>query len=319
MSLATSPIFDFRTAAATSPAPASSTSPAAPQPATSYVLWNAPDGHVMLWAVNDGTGAVTRFTYGPFADDNSGKTIWRATAVSIGGYGPIHILWTNPNGRTILWDVSPFTGRYTVVGNYDGFSDDGTGRTVWKAVALATGPDNQNHVLFNNADGHTLIWNLDNNDDQPVGSGAPSTASPNTSSTFSTYGVFSDDGTANTLWTARAISVGPDNVPHLLWNNPDGRTILWNVNRDGSFGIVSNTAPVQDPAGQVGFTAVALATTLDNQSHLAWDNPNGETLFQELNQDSTVSNLFFPAFMDDGTTNTLWKVTALSAAPYNND
>ena len=316
VSLATSPVFNFVRGEAR---PRVVNNSGGATPATSYVLWNAPDGRAMLWAVNDANGAVTRFTYGPFADGGSGNTVWQATAVSVGGDGTVHVLWDNPNGRTILWDVNPAdgsrnAGAFTVRMNYGGFSDDGTANTVWKAVALASGPDGLNHILFNNADNHTLLWNLDNGDDQPVGSGNPATASQTTSSTFSTYGTFSDDGSGSTIWKARALSVGPDNVPHLLWNNPDGRTIFWRINRDGSFGIVDNFGPAVDGAGAGGFTAVGLATSADNQSHLGWDNANGETLFREVNQDGTFADVFFPPFMDDGTTGTLWHVSAVSAA-----
>ena len=190
-------------------------------------------------------------------------------------------------------DVTGQTGttRSPCRGSYGGFSDDGTAGTVWKGVSLTSGSDGLNHILFNSADGRTLLWNLDSANDQPAGSGNPSTASSsgsNTSTAYS-YGVFSDDGTASTLWHAQAVSVGQDNLPRILWNNPDGRTILWNVNSDGTFVITGNYDPLLDPAGQGGFTAVALATGFDNRSHFAWDNPNGETYLWNLLNDGGPS------------------------------
>ena len=49
-----------------------------------------------------------------------------------------------------------------------------------------------------------------------------------------TYGPIADDGSGNTGWAAIALSTGPDEVSHLLWTNPDGRTCLWSVQADGS-------------------------------------------------------------------------------------
>ena len=287
----------------------------------SHVLWSTPGGRAALRDVHpDGTHTDTY--YGPFSDDGTSATIWQPVAVSTGGDNVTHVLWDNPNGRTILWDVNLFTGAYIVVGSYGGFSDDGTANTVWKAVALATGPDGLSHILWTNADGNTLLWNLDSNDDQPVGSGSPATASQSQTdtSTSSTYPLQSDDGSGNTIWSARALSVGEDNLPRILWNNPDGRTILWNVNPDGSFAIVGNYSPLVDPVGRGGFTAVALATGADNRSHFAWDNPDGETFLWNLLNDGgsgtndTVSPFFYGVFSDDGTAATDWKAVAVSAA-----
>ena len=214
----------------------------------SHVLWRTHDGHVALWDVN-ADGTHTDSYYGPYSDDGTVATTWQPVAVSTGGNGVTHVLWDNPNGRTILWDVNG-DGTFTVAGNYGGFSDAGTARTVWKAVALASGPDGLSHVLFDNADAHTLLWNLDAADDQPADSGSPSSAAPSSTSTSSSYGTFSDDGSGNTIWHAQALSVGQDNVPHLLWTNPDGRTILWNVASDGTFTITGNYGPLLDPAGR---------------------------------------------------------------------
>ena len=298
----------------------------------SHVLWTRPDGRALLSDVQpDGTRADS--FYGPFADDGTIATTWQPVAVSTGDNGTTHILWDNPNGRTILWDVAtsdvtrnPGTDPFTVRGNYDGFSDDGTANTVWKAVALANGIDSRSHILWTNPDRHTLLWNLDGSDAAPANPTNTPPASGASSAT--TYDVFNDDGTLNTLWSARALSVGEDNLPRILWNNPDGRTILWNVNSDGTFVITGNYDPLLDPSGSAGFTAVALATGADSRSHFAWDNPNGETFLWSLLNDGgpngnggndTVSPFFYGIFSDDGTQNTLWKAVAISAAQPVND
>ena len=284
----------------------------------SHILWSTPAGRVALSSVTT-TGARADVFYGPFSDDGTAATTWQPVAVSTGGDGLTHLLWDNPNGRTILWDVNP-DGTFAVAADYGGFSDDGTAGTTWKAVALASDASGLNSVLWNNPDGRTLLWGLDGADDQPAGSGSPATAVPGSASTAYSYGVFSDDGTANTLWHARAVSVGQDDLPRLLWTNPDGRTILWSVNADGTFVITGNYAPLLDPAGRGGFTAVALATGADDRSHLAFGNPNGETFLWSLLNDGgsgtndTVTPSYFGVFSDDGTANTFWKAVAVSAA-----
>ena len=207
------------------------------------------------------------------------------------------MLWTNPDGRTILWDVAG-DGSFTIAGDYDPQTDGANGPD-YTPFALATGPDGLSHILWNNPDGKTLLWDL-NAQAQP---------------TPHAYGPFSDDGSANTLWAARAVSVGPDGVPHLLWNNPDGRTILWNVAGDGSFGIAGNYGPFQDDAsGRTSYTAVSLATGLDALTHFAWDNPDGDTYLWTVQANGGFTPTFYPPFLDNGTTYTIWKAVTVSAA-----
>ena len=291
----------------------------------SHVLWSNPDGYVSLWDVQpDGTHADS--FYGRFEDDGTTNTIWDPIAVTTDGFGITHLLWTNPNGRTLLWDVTTSdqpgqtgTDPFTVVGNYDAFTDGGTPAPVWKAVSLASGPDGLNHVLFNNADGKTLLWNLDASDDQPANSGAARTASGSTTSTSTTYGVQEDDLTGNTIWKAQSISVSPANQPRIFWNNPDARGILWDVNPDGSFNVAGNYPPALDPSGKGGFTAVSLATRSDDQNYVVFDNPNNETYLSIFLNDGgngtndSVMPFFYVPFSDDGSQFTLWKAAAISA------
>ena len=271
----------------------------------SHLLWANPNGSTSLWTVQQ-DGTVTPFFYPAFSDDGTNGTIWRPVALSTGGDNVTHILWTNPNGRTVLWEVNG-DGTFTVRGDYAGFSDDGTANTVWKALALASGPDGLSHVLWGNRDGRTLLWDLDAADVEP-GAGGQSTAS--------VYGLMSDDGSADTVWRARALSVGPDSVPHVLWNNPNGRTILWNVTApDGTFAIPGNYDAFSDSAlPNTAYTAVSLATGGDDRSHFAWDNPDGNTfLWSVSNGDGSHTDTFYPPFLDDGTPSTIWKAVAVSA------
>ena len=154
-----------------------------------------------------------------------------------------HVLWNNPDGRTIFWDVNS-DGSLVIAGNYPAFNDDASGNTTYQAIALSTGPDGVSHLLWTNPDGHAYLWTV-----QADGSFTP---------TF--YGPFSDDGTASTIWQPVAVSTGGDNVTHVLWSNPNGRTILWDVAGDNSFTVKGNYGPQLDPATGSRYVPVALAS-----------------------------------------------------------
>ena len=275
----------------------------------SHLLWNNPAGITYLWTVQ-ADGSFTPFFYPAFSDDGTNGTIWRPVAVSTGGDNVTHILWKNPNGRTILWDVDAATGSFTVKGNY-GPQFDGAGGTPFVPIAVASEPGGKSHILWNNSDHRTMLWNLDANAADPTsGTG---------SSTSTVYRVFEDDETASTIWAPRALSVGPDSVPHILWNNPNGHTILWNVTAPASptgFTIVRNYQAYQDDADpRTAYTAVALATGLDNLSRFDWDSPAGNTyLWSVSNADGTFTPFFYPLATDDGTGNTIWHSVAVSTS-----
>lgn len=84
---------------------------AAPTVGHTHVLWNNPDGKVMLWNVAQ-DGSHTLNTFGPY-DDGSPNTPWHAAALATGPDGLSHILWTDPDGRVILWTVSD-AGDYSM-------------------------------------------------------------------------------------------------------------------------------------------------------------------------------------------------------------
>ena len=244
----------------------------------SHLLWTNPDGHAYLWTVQ-ADGSFTPFFYGPFSDDGTASTLWQPVAVSTGGDDVTHVLWSNPNGRTILWNVAA-DGTFTVAGNYAPHLD-GAGGPRFTPIALASGPDGLSHVLWTNPDARTMLWNLDSSDTDPVIGG----------STAAIYRVFQDDGTNATIWQARALSVGPDGVPHVLWNNPNGHTILWNVGTGAgtNFTIAGNYGAYSDSIlPNTNYTAVALATGPDNRSRFAWDNPDGNTYLWDLDSAADV-------------------------------
>ena len=252
----------------------------------SRLLWTNPDGRATLWFVNpDGTYGVTG-AYGPYADKGG---LWTAGALSVGPDNVAHILWTNPDGRATLWFVNP-DNSYGVSGAYGPYSDPSG---VWKAGALATGPDGVSRLLWTNPDGRATLWFV--NPDASYGvTGA--------------YGPYAD--TSGT-WRARAVSVGPDNVAHILWNNPDGRATLWFVNPDASYGLLGAYGPYADSAGL--WTASALATGLDGISHPLWTNPDGRTTLWFVNPGGAfgVSGAYGP-YVDSGG---VWRAVADSAGP----
>ena len=86
-----------------------------------------------------GRGQRFNFTYqafGPYTD-GSPSTPWSATALATGPDNFSRLLWTNPDGRVILWTVDPaFNFTYNVYGPYT----DGSPNTPWSAIAISAGP-----------------------------------------------------------------------------------------------------------------------------------------------------------------------------------
>ena len=151
------------------------------------------------------------------------------------------LLWNNPDGRMILWDVdNGFKFSYHAYGPYT----DGSPSTPWSAAALATGPDNLSHILWTNPDGHVILWNVD------AAFGF----------TDAIYGPYTD-GSPSTPWNAAALATGPDNLSHILWTNPDGHVILWNV--DAAFGFTDAAyGPYTDGSPSTPWSAIAISAGL---------------------------------------------------------
>ena len=252
----------------------------------SRILWTNPDGRATLWFVNaDGSYGVSG-AYGPYAD---GGGVWRAAALSVGPDNVAHILWTNPDGRATLWFVNPDT-TYGLIGAYGPYADGGG---VWRASAVATGPDNLSHLLWNNPDGRATLWYVNPNGNYGL---------------IGAYGPYADGGG---VWRAAAVSVGPNNDAHLLWDNPDGRATLWFVNPDSGFGLVGAYGPFSDTGGV--WSASALATDSDGVSRILWGNPDGRATLWYVNPGGAygLTGAYGP-YADGGG---VWKATADSAGP----
>ena len=257
-----------------------------------HILWNNPDGRVILWSLA-ADGSFTYHVFGPYTDDGTANTPWHAAALATGPDGKSHILWTNPDGRVILWtvdDAGNFT--YAAYGPYQ----DGAPNTPWSAKAISMGADNVVHILWTNPDHRVILWNVD-------------AAFNFTNALFGPY----DDGAPNTFWNAMALATGPDNVTRLLWNNPDGRVILWNVN--SAFGFTYHVfGPYNDGSPNTPWSASAVSVGPDNMTHLLWNNPDMRVILLNVDSAFGFTNALFGPYTD-GAPNTPWNATALATGP----
>jgi len=252
----------------------------------SRILWRAPDGRATLWFVNPDGSFGSSQAYGPYRD---GGGLWQAVALSVGPDNVAHILWHSPDGRATLWFVNS-DGSFGSSQAYGPYRDGGG---LWQATALATGPDGVSRILWRAPDGRATLWHVYTN-----GSFDSSQA----------YGSYRDSGG---LWQATAVSAGPDNVAHILWTAPDGRSTLWFVNPDGSFGSSPAYGPYADGSGL--WQATALASGPDNVAHILWHSPDGRATIWFVNPDGThgTSQAYGP-YVDGGG---IWQATAVSAGP----
>ncbi len=198
-----------------------------------------------------------------------------------------HILYNLAGGAVSLWDVDT-AGRVTehIYGPYAGYH----------ATAVATGPDGLSHILWNKSDGTVSLWAVD--------------ASGNF--TFRTFGPLTDG--PGKIWKATALSIGPDNVPHILWNNPDGTVSLWAVTGTGPLGYTH-----AEYGPYTGWTATALATGADGISHILWNNVNRTVSLWSVDTSGTVTYVEYGPFTGysavslsvgtDGTIHILWDNT----------
>ena len=262
-----------------------------PPPSHTHVLWNNTDGRVILWSTAQ-DGSLTYHVFGPYTD-GSPSTPWSAKALATGPDGKSHILWTNPDGRVILWtvdDSGSFT--YAAYGPYT----DGSPSTPWSAKALSVGADNVVHLLWTNPDHRVILWNVD-------------AAFNFTNAVFGPY----DDGSPSTPWNATALATGPDNVTRLVWNNPDGRVILWNV--DSAFGFTYHVyGPYNDGSPDTPWSASAVSVGPDGVTHLLWTNPDTRVILWNLDPSFNFTLAAFGPYTD-GSASTPWSATALATGP----
>ena len=207
-----------------------------------------------------------------------------------------HLLWSNPDGKAAFWNVMA-NGAATVAGSYGPFTD-GAANTLWHATALASGPDGVSHLLWNNPDGKVALWSVTD------GGGVTSVTG---------FGPYSD---GPNLWSAAGISVGPDNVMHLLWTNPDHKAAFWDVTPGGSASVLAGYGPFFD--GSSPWDAAGVSTGPDNVSHLLWHNADGKAAFWNVSDgDGSATALAGYGPFTDGAAGSLWSAAGISTGPDN--
>ena len=135
--------------------------------------------------------------------------------------------------------------------------------------------------------------------------------------TLAGFGPYTDDSVGSdpsvNKWSAVGVSVGLDNLTHLLWSNTDRRAMFWNV--DSAFGFtLAGYGPYTDDAPGNLWSATALATGPDGKSHLLWGNTDRRAMLWGVDSafDFTVAG--YGPYTDNAPQN-LWSVTAVSAGP----
>lgn len=128
------------------------------------LLWNHPDGRVMLWNVSGAGTLVSLGGYGPYTDSTdtgvAGNTgLWKSVAVQVSADGNAHLLWDHPDGRVMVWGVDGSYNIATLTG-YGPYTDAPAGNSLWQAIGLALTPANLPYVLWSNPDNRTVLWNL---------------------------------------------------------------------------------------------------------------------------------------------------------------
>ena len=240
---------------------------------TQTVLWSTVNPNVATIddngvAAGIGVGQTTVTATNPIIVGDPASGLSGSTSVTVNDPNLVphsHLLYNLAGGAVSLWDVDT-AGRVVehLYGPYAGY----------RATAVATGTDGITHILWNKTDGTVALWAV----------------LPNGSFTTRTYGPYTD-APKNTLWVATAISIGPDNVPHLLWNNPDGKVKFWNVNPQTGAFTVANYGPFP------GYVATALATGTDGISHILWNNTtSGEVSLWAVDTAGTITRVEYGPF-----------------------
>jgi len=285
------PLINYQSGAAVQASNLVTVSSITPATIHTHLLWNNSDGRVMLWSVaQDGTFTLNGF--GPYTD-NAPQNVWHATAVATGADGLSHLLWNNTDGRVMLWTVDD-AGNFTLAG-YGPYTDNAP-QNKWSAVGVSVGPDNVVHLLWSNTDHRAMLWNV----------------APDFSFTLAGFGPYTDNAPQN-LWSATALSTGPDGVSHILWNNNDYRVMLWNVNPDFSF-TLAGYGPYTDGAPQNLWSAVGVSVGPDNAQHILWSNTDRRAMFWNVGADFSFTLAGYGPYTDNAPNN-LWSAQAVATGP----
>lgn len=244
--------------------------------AHSHILYNLPGGSIALWDV-DRKFNVTQHQYGPFVG-------FSAVALATGADGVSHIAETKADGTLMLGTVD--TAAKLTTTQQAPRTDGGS---PYKAIALSIGPDNVAHLLSANANNKIQILNIKADGTQAVAT---------TQNTVS-------DG-AN-VYVPQALATGPDGVSHVLWNNPNGKVMLSNVDATGGYSVAAIYAAANDGVPNTPWSATALSVGTDGIIHIVWNNADGKVVFWNVDSagNFTIPGVYgpFPAG---------WKALAVS-------
>ena len=123
------------------------------------------------------------------------------------------------------------------------------------------------HLLWNNTDGRVMLWSI----------------AQDGTFTLNGFGPYTD-GAPQNKWSATAVATGSDGKSHLLWNNTDGRVMLWTVDDAGNF-TLAGYGPYTDNAPQNKWSAVAVSVGPDNTVHLLWSNTDHRAMLWNVAPD----------------------------------
>jgi len=152
------------------------------------------------------------------------------------------------------------------------------------------------HILWNNSDSRVMLWSV----------------AQDGTFTLNGFGPYTD-GAPQNLWHATAVATGPDGKSHLLWNNTDGRVMLWTVDDTGNF-TLAGYGPYTDNAPQNLWSATAVATGPDGLSHILWGNTDYRAMLWGVDNAFNFSVAGYGPYTDNAPGN-LWSATAISAGP----
>ena len=152
-----------------------------------------------------------------------------------------------------------------------------------QSVSLAADGTGSTWMLRDNPDGSAALWKS------------------NTTGSIvmaSTYGPYAG-------WTAKAVAVGANNVPRIIWTNTDGRLSLWNT----ADAQPQNTCLVFGP--YAGYTAGALAVGANNLPGILWNYTDGSlSLWSSVTALGTFTHQEYGPYP-------AWTARSLAAGPNN--
>ena len=257
----------------------------------SHLLWNNTDGRVMLWTVDD-SGNFSLAGYGPYTD-NAPQNKWSAVGVSVGPDNTVHLLWSNTDHRAMLWNVALrlhlHAGRVRPVHRQRPAEPLVRDRPCHRAGRGQPPPVEQHRQP-----GHA------------VGRG------PDFSFTLAGYGPYTDNAPQN-KWSAVGVSVGPDNVQHILWTNTDRRAMFWNVNPDFTF-TLAGYGPYTDNAPRQPVERTGGGDGSRRPFHILWANTDYRAMLWGVDSAFNFTVAGYGPYTDN-TPGNLWSATAVSAGP----